>query len=219
VLCAIINTISFLGILFFLPSIKTPEKQTISSQTKILKKPVLWISFFLSFLIIAAMFSTYSFMAVFLNTVTKMNGIQISWMLLIFGLTGVAGNWLAGFMLSKSILNTAFVFIIALTIIHLLLYFYGLYYIPMLLLISIWGFIHTAGFLIGNVNLTSSASESPEFVNSIFTTCGNGAVTCGTVLGGYFISSFSVQNVIWSSIGLLVLAFVVWIIKRFGNFE
>jgi len=219
VLCAIINTISFLGILFFLPSIKTPEKQTISSQTKILKKPVLWISFFLSFLIIAAMFSTYSFMAVFLSTVTKMNGIQISWMLLIFGLTGVAGNWLAGFMLSKSILNTAFVFIIALTIIHLLLYFYGLYYIPMLLLISIWGFIHTAGFLIGNVNLTSSASESPEFVNSIFTTCGNAAVTCGTVLGGYFISSFSVQNVIWSSIGLLVLAFVVWIIKRFGNFE
>lgn len=218
-LCAIINIISFLGILFFLPAIETSEKQTLSSQTKILKKPVLWISFILSFLMIAAMFSTYGFMAFFLSTVTKMDGIQISWMLLIFGLTGVAGNWFAGFLLSKSVLNTAFMFIIALVIIHLLLYFYGLYYMPMLVLISVWGFVHTAGFLIGNVNLTSSAPESPEFVNSIFTTCGNAAVTCGTILGGYFISSFSVQNVIWSSIGLLIIALLVWILKRFGNFE
>ncbi|TPG34033.1 MFS transporter [Flavobacterium pectinovorum] len=219
VLCAVINILSFVGILFFLPSIKIAEKQTVSSQTKILKKPILWISFTLSFLMIAAMFSTYGFMAVFLARVTKMNGTQISWMLLIFGLSGVAGNWLAGFLLNKSILKTAFMFIIALMLIHLLLYCYGLYFVPMILLIAIWGFVHTAGFLISNVNLTSSAPESPEFVNSIFTTCGNAGVTFGTILGGYFISGFSVQNVIWSSIGLLIMALLVWILKRFGNFE
>jgi MFS transporter, DHA1 family, inner membrane transport protein len=219
VLCAIINILSFLGILFFLPSIKAAEKQTVSSQTKILKKPILWISFILSFLMIAAMFSTYGFMAVFLTKVTKMNGTQISWMLLIFGLTGVAGNWLAGFMLSKSILKTALMFIIALLLIHLLLYCYGLYFVPMILLIAIWGFVHTAGFLISNVNLTSSAPESPEFVNSIFTTCGNAAVTCGTIIGGYFIYCFSIQNVIWSSIGFLIVTLLVWVLKRFTSFE
>lgn len=158
-------------------------------------------------------------MAVFLSTVTKMSGIQISWMLLFFGLAGVAGNWLAGFFLNKNILNTAFVFIIALGLIHLLLYWYGSYYIAMLLLVAIWGFIHTAGFLISNVNLTSSAPESPEFVNSIFTTCGNASVSCGTILGGYFISCFSAHNVIWSSIGLLIIALLVWVLKRFGSFE
>lgn len=219
ILCAIINVLSFLGILFFMPSINTIKKQTLASHTKILKKPILWISFLLSFFMIASMYSTYGYMADFLSKVTRMNGMQISSMLFVFGLAGVAGNWVAGKYLGKNILITAFVFITALLFIHLLLYFYGTYYILMILLIAIWGFVHTAGFLISNINLTSSATESPEFVNSIFTTCGNAAVTCGTLFGGCFIARFSINNVIWSSVVLLLMAFVIWIVKRFGHFD
>ncbi|WP_394776623.1 MFS transporter [Flavobacterium sp.] len=219
VLCAVINIISFIGILLFLPVILVIKKQTIGSQTKILKKPLLWISFILSFLMIAAMYSTYGYMADFLGKITKMNGTEISFMLLIFGLSGIGGNWLAGKLLSKGILSTIFVFILSLIVVHILLYFLGSYYIPMLILIALWGFVHTAGFLLSNVNLTSSAPESQEFVNSIFTTCGNAAVTFGVFTGGYFISNFSINTIMLSGIGLLVMALLVLTLKKIIHFD
>ncbi len=219
ILCALINALSFFGILFFMPSIDGEKKQSLSSHTQILKKTGLWISFSLSFLMIAGMYSTYGYMADFLNKVTKMNGVQISLMLFVFGLAGVAGNWIAGKFLQKNILLSVFAFIVSLLFMHLLLYFYGSYYLPMLFLIAIWGFIHTSGFLISNVNLTSSAPESPEFVNSIFTTCGNAAVTVGALFGGYFISNFSIENIIWSSVILLILAIIPLGLKRFYSLE
>jgi DHA1 family inner membrane transport protein len=219
ILCAIINVLSFMGVLLFLPSTVIVKKQTIGSQIKILNKPVFWVNFILSFLMIAAMYSTYGYMADFLGKITRMNGMQISYTLLIFGISGVGGNWLAGRFLSKNISTTILVFIMALLIVHGLLFFYGSYYIPMLLLVMVWGFVHTSGFLISNVNLTSSAPESAEFINSIFTTCGNSAVTFGTLLGGYFIYHFDIKNIIWSSIILLVTALFFWFLKRFSSFK
>jgi len=48
VLCAVVNILSFFGMLFLLPATPKVEKQTLGSQIKILKKPLLWISFALS---------------------------------------------------------------------------------------------------------------------------------------------------------------------------
>jgi DHA1 family inner membrane transport protein len=49
---------------------------------------------------VAGMFSTYGYLAEFLSKVSLMNGKEISLMLLLFGGTSVAGNWLAGILLS-----------------------------------------------------------------------------------------------------------------------
>jgi DHA1 family inner membrane transport protein len=214
ILSALINTLSFAGLLWLLPPIPTPEKNKAVGQTKIFRKRILWINLILACLMISAMYSTYGYMAVYLAQITKMKGGEISLMLLLFGIAGVAGNWLAGKYLSKNIDTTTLVFIVLLAIIHLLLFFFGSYFVPMIVMVFFWGLVHTGGFLISNVNVTSSATEAPEFVNSIFTSCGNLAVTIGSTVGGLTIAKAGIHQIPFTSIALLVLSLGILLLKN-----
>ncbi|RQO71720.1 MFS transporter [Pedobacter sp. KBW06] len=217
ILSALINVISFAGLLWLLPPIHRPEKNKATDQTKIFRKRILWINLILACLMISAMYSTYGYMAVYLTQITHMKGGEISLMLLLFGIAGVAGNWLAGKYLSKNIDTTTLVFIVLLAIVHLLLFFFGSHFIPMVLMVFFWGLVHTGGFLISNVNVTSSAPEAPEFVNSIFTSCGNLAVTIGSTVGGLTIAKAGIHQVPFTSIALLVLSLGILLMKNIGK--
>lgn len=212
-LCVVVNVISGIGMAIWLPAMPA-EKVSYSSQLSVLKKRELWTQLLLACLMVSAMYASYGYLAAYLDNVTRMSGSEISAMLLIFGITGVGGNWLAGKMLSKSISNTTIVFIAALAITHIILYTAGAHKALMIGVIVIWGFIHTGGFLISNINVTSAAPESPEFVNSIFTSCGNLAVTIGATVGGMTIARTNVHQIAWTSIVLLAMAGAVWVLKN-----
>jgi predicted MFS family arabinose efflux permease len=79
--------------------------------------------------------------------------------------------------------------------------------------------VHSAGFLISNINVTSSVSGSSEFINSIFTSCGNFAVTAGTLSGGFWIAHYGIENVIWSSIIGIAFAFILLLVRKRDDFR
>lgn len=213
VLSAVINSISFISLWIFLPFIPVSRVKIKTSYWKILGNRKLLFNLLLACLMISAMFSTYGYMADYLKNVTHMNGSEIGVMLLIFGITGVAGNYFSGKLLSKNKERTTLLFIVSLLGIHSLTYFIGANYNLMLFVIIFWGFIHAGGFLISNVNITSSTSEAPEFVNSIFTSCGNLAVTIGSTIGGLAIVKIGIHQLPWTSIILLGLSLLVFILK------
>ena len=94
----------------------------------------------------------------------------------------------------------------------MLAYTFGGVFIPMTAIIGIWGFIHTGGFLIGQTRSTSEAPEAPELAASLMVSFGNAGVTLGTFLGGLIITRFGIHEVIWISIGLLVVALgLTWV--------
>lgn len=213
VLSAIINSISFFSLWIFLPFIPVANVKIKTSYWKILGNRKLLFNLLLACLIISAMFSTYGYMADYLKNVTHMNGSAIGLMLLIFGITGVAGNYFSGKLLSKNKERTTLLFIISLLGIHSLTYFAGANYSLMVFVIIFWGFIHAGGFLISNVNITSSTSEAPEFINSIFTSCGNLAVTIGSTIGGLAILKTGIHQLPWTSVVLLGLSLLVFALK------
>ncbi|WP_201747887.1 MFS transporter [Chitinophaga vietnamensis] len=209
VMCAVFNGIAGICLLCMLPSM--PADKTISSRDhlSIFRSPLLWLHLALACLMIAAMYSTYGYLAAYLGQVTKMNGGAVSLMLLLFGIAGIGGNWLAGKLLSRNIRQTTIAFIALLAAAHVLIFLAGHYFIPMIIVIMIWGFIHTGGFLISNVNVTTAASGSPEFINSVFTSCGNLAVTLGSLIGGFAIAHIGIHQVVWTSVVLLIGAAIV----------
>lgn len=214
VLYAIINVISFVGLLLFLPNIPIPNKKETGSNAAILKKKILWINLLLACFMIAAMYATYGYMADYLGRVNGMDGKQISMLLFIFGVTGVFGNQLAGKFLSKNIYATTLLFILGLSLVHILLYTLSTQFLPIAVMVAVWGLVHTGGFLISNINVTASAPEAPEFINSIFTSCGNIAVTLGTSIGGLWIAHFGIHQIVWSSILLLAASLLILILKK-----
>ncbi|RXM53247.1 MULTISPECIES: MFS transporter [unclassified Chryseobacterium] len=223
-LTAFINSIALIGVQFLLPAIETEtETETETSMMfdlKIFKNKNLWFGLFTAFFTIAAMYSTYGYMADFLKNVTHMSGKQISIMLFMFGTVGILGNKLAGKYMSAFPFLTTCLFLTLLAVIHLLIYSYGSYFIPMVWIITFWGLIHSGGFLISNINVTSSVSGSSEFINSIFTSCGNFAVTAGTLLGGFWIAHYGIENVTNSSIICIISTIIIVLLKKkFGKYR
>ncbi|WP_228451438.1 MFS transporter [Chryseobacterium rhizoplanae] len=212
-LTAFINAVALAGVWIYLPPIQNKTETSKGFPGHIFYNKHLWIGLFLAFFTIAAMYSTYGYMADFLKNITQMNGKQVSLMLFLFGTVGIIGNKIAGKYMSRFPFQTTLLFLMLLSAIHLLIWYYGNHFAPMIWIVGCWGLVHSGGFLISNINVTSS-SDSSEFINSIFTSCGNFAVTAGTLFGGFWIARFGIENIVWSSIIGLILALIILLIKR-----
>jgi len=205
-LSGLINLIAFLGLVFFVPSMPASETTSYKTQLKIFRNGQLWVNLIATLIMIAGMFASYGYLAAYLDKITHMNGAQVSIMLLLFGGAGIVGNWLAGIALSRNALLTLRVFLVSLVTIHILAFTFGGSFFVMAGIISLWGFVHTAGFLIGQTRSTSEAPEAPELAASLMVSFGNAGVTLGTLLGGFVITHYGIQHITWMSITLFVAA-------------
>lgn len=215
VLSAVINLFAFGALAIYVPSMPVNEKRANpKSQLKILSSIQLWTRLLTSTMILAGMFATYGYLAEYLSKVSQMSGAQISIMLLVFGGTGILGNWLTGIALTKNIQLTSRVFLIALVVMHLLAYKLGGLFIPMVSIMSVWGFIHTGGFLVANLHVINGIRGSAlDFVNSLLPSFFNLGITLGTLLGGFVIARYGVHEVIWMTVSLLLLSFGLSFVK------
>lgn len=207
-LTSLISTIAFLGLLFFVPSMPGNKDKVAESQLYVLKDPKLWLNLVSTILTLAAMFSSYSYLAAYLEKISQMDGAQISIMLLLFGSMGIAGNWLMGMALGKNVMLASRAFFMLLIGVQLLAYYFGGVFIPMVIIVSFWGMIHTGGFLVPNIRTTQSVPHNAlEFVNSLLTSCYNIGISLGALLGGVVIARYGIHEIVWMSIPLLLLAY------------
>lgn len=205
-LASFVSLVAFMGLLLFVPSMPATRKAAGENQFYVLKSPQLWLNLVSTILMLAGMFSSYGYLAAYLEKISHMNGTQVSLMLLLFGGMGVLGNWITGIALSRNVMLTTRVFFSLLILVQVLAYFFGGIFIPMVIILSFWGAIHTGGFIIGNIRTTRSVPHSAlEFVNSLLTSCYNIGISLGTMLGGFIIASYGVHNVIWMSAALLAV--------------
>ena len=209
---AAISFVVLISIIALLPSMPVTEKKSYRTQLGILKKPVFIASALFSFLMIGSIFSTYSYFADYLSKVNGMDEKTISIMLLLFGVTGVLGNYAAGKLLNKQITRTTAIFLIALIMITVPLYFSGPMSIPTVLLIAAWGFFQTPCFLTSQAYMIETAPEAPEFANSISISFGNLGISIGTAVSGLFIAGYGIQNtpvVMFSFAGAALLMMLI----------
>lgn len=209
-----VNLIAFLILLFAVPSTPVEKQKTGKQDFSILKEPLVWINYLYILLMIAGMFATYSYLADYFTQITKMNGVQVSLMLLLFGGAGILGNWIVGKIVNRNLQMAFRYFPVALILVEILAYFFGSFFIPMTLVILVWGFVHTSGFLIGNTRgVYGIPRESLEFSNSFLPSFFNLGITIGTMVSGWMIKRTSVHDVIWISILFLIGAFALSFVK------
>ena len=207
---AAVTLIALFAIMKGLPSMPVPEKKSYGSQLKILTNRSFIISTAMNFFMIAAWFSTYSYFADYLITTKDMNTEMVSYMLLLFGVTGIFSNWLSGKMLNKNIPRTTAFFLSGTLIIPLALYTSDGSSIVTILVIAIWGFFYAPCFLNASAYMISAAPNSLEFANTLATSFGNLGVAVGTTLSGWFIVYHGVAIAPWvgAAFGLAALAMI-----------
>lgn len=179
-LSSAISLIAFIGLLLFIPSIPAEKEKSAQNQFIVLKNPFLWMNLISTIGTLAAMFSSYTYLTTYLEEITRMNGAQISVMLLLFGGMGTLGNWLMGLALHRNVQLTTRVFLVLLITVQIFAYFLGGIFIPMILIVSLWGMIHTGGFLVSNIRTTQTVPHHAlEFVNSLLTSSFNIGISLG----------------------------------------
>jgi len=209
-LSSAISLIAFIGLLLFVPSIPADNTKSAQNQMSVLKSPQLWPNLISTICTLAAMFSSYTYLTAYLEQITKMDGAQISIMLLLFGGMGTLGNWLMGLALNRNVLLTARLFLASLIIVQVLAYYLGGIFTPMVVIVSLWGMIHTGGFLVSNIRTTQSVPHHAlEFVNSLLTSSFNIGISLGAFLGGVISAYYGVHYVLWVSILLLAVTFAM----------
>ncbi|GMX66005.1 MFS transporter [Paenibacillus elgii] len=210
---AVVSLVAFIGIWAWLPSMPVQAKLSYGAQLGILRNPALWLNIAAVTSIFAAMFSVYSYFAEYLGQVTHMNGSWISMMLMVFGVIMILGNFLFGSFLQKSILRTTVLFPVVYAAAYLLIYYAGGYFIPMIVMILLWGIVHSGGLIVSQSWLMTEAQAAPEFGNSLFVSFTNLGITIGASVGGWFIGQLGIHQLMWSGIGFALLAFLLITVK------
>lgn len=209
---AVVTAIALLGIYKILPTMPAKEQKSYGTQLRILTNGRFLISSGMNFFMIAAWFSTYSYFADYLGKVKNMNTEMISYMMFLFGITGIASNWLAGKMMSRSLPLTIVLFLSGTILIPVLLYYSGTDGLSNMAVIALWGFLYAPCFLSGFAYMNSAAPKAPEFANSLAISFGNLGVTVGTVVSGWFIATSGIAQSPWVGMGfgICALLMIAW---------
>lgn len=210
---AAVSAAAFVGILAWMPSMPVKNKMSFGKQLEILRKPALWLNIASVIFIFAAMFSVYSYFAEYLGQVTPMNGSLISVMLMSFGIIMIFGNFVFGSLLQKSMPVTVMVFPVLYIAVYVLLYSLGPYGIPAMIVVFLWGMVHSGGLIVSQTWLTTVTEDAPEFGNSLFVSFSNLGITLGTTAGGWLIAEAGIHQLIWSGIVFAVLALASILLK------
>lgn len=211
---AIVNAGVFIATLLFVPSLPVREKRSYSSQLRVLGKPVMWYSVIAVTLINGAMFGFFSFMSDYLKKITETDYNIISVILLIYGLANIAGNVIAGKLLSINARRCVTIIPFVLFILYILLFTSGEWAIAASAIILALGI--AAGIASNGMQymITQAAPETPDFANGLFLTSANLGTTIGTAVCGMFITAFSTQYSIMGALLFLVAGIAFTILRH-----
>jgi predicted MFS family arabinose efflux permease len=170
------------------------------------------VSIALNVFLIAAWFSTYSYFADYLGKAKLMDPQQISYMLLLFGITGVVANWLTGKLLAKNVPLTTAVFLGGTILLPILLSYSGENFYVQIAVVAFWGIMYGPCFLTAIAYMIQAAPDAPEFANSLQASFGNLGVSLGTAIGGWFIATKGIANLPWvgAVFGVLAVMMMLW---------
>lgn len=207
---AVVNVIAFVATIFFVPSMPVKARISYGAQVSVLKKTTTWISIIAVILMNGAVFGVFSYLAEYLERVTKFSLHTISLVLLVYGLANILGSIIAGRLLTKNALKAVVVFPFVIGAVYVILFVTGQFTVPMALLTLAWGILGGIG---GNINqywISTAAPEAPDFANGLFLTAANLGTTLGTMVCGYFISGLGIEYVVLGGLlfSLLSIGFI-----------
>ncbi len=101
------------------------------------------------FFLITAWFASYTYFADYLIKVKGLNNEQVSYMLLLFGVTEVVSNFAAGRLLAKNMVGTTLFFLSGIFLLPILLQYTGNSFFSTALAVGFWGVMYGPCFLTG----------------------------------------------------------------------
>lgn len=213
-----VNALVLIATLFFVPSMSVKEKRSYGSQLSVLKKNSIWYSILAVTLINGALFGFFSYMSDYLKTITAVPYNIISILLLIYGLSNIAGNVIAGKQLATNPIRSMIFIPFALLVFYVCLFILGEWLAAMAVIILILGILAGYGQNTMQYMITEAAPEAPDFANGLYLLSANLGTTMGAAVCGAFITAFDTRYSVFGSL-LFLLASIVFVVLRIRTIQ
>lgn len=214
---AAVNAAALIATIIAVPDLPVKERLSYGSQLSVLKEGKTWLSIFGVMFLNGSVFGVYSYLSEYMETVTQLSAGLISLLLLVYGLSNMIGNLIAGRLLSSRPMGFVVTFPFFLAAVYAVLFFLGYFTVPMAVLTFVWGVLAGAAANINQYWLATAAPKAPDFANGLFLASTNLGTTVGTTVCGFFLSRFGTQYIVLGGILFIVCAFALIAWRVYGE--
>lgn len=203
VIWAGLSVLVFLAVAATIPSLPSTNAVSVREVFELpLKNVQLRTVLFIVVFFVLGHFGAYTFVRPFLEDSASATAAFITVVLIIFGIGGAVGNFVAGYTVNKSLRGTFIVGGMGLIAALLLLLTIGDGKVGVLVALILWG-LSFGAVQLSQVNMTlAAAPETFEAAMSLNTMAYNTSIALAALLGGLFADNMGVTSVVWFGVAL-----------------
>lgn len=211
-LMSLLSIVALVGIALIVPAVKNKSTLGIAALRQVMRSSALWKIYAATLLAITAHFAAFTFIEPWLHGVDSVSSSMIPVVLLVFGVAGLAGNFLTGALIDKWLkpMVALSVILIATTLMILGRLSHSLTSGEILLLVIVWG-LAVSGIFVGfQTWVLRLAGDNAFPATAIYVSFFNGAIGCGALVGAWLVSWFSIPVLL--SISGIAIAFTLLLV-------
>ncbi|BCQ36653.1 MULTISPECIES: MFS transporter [Erwinia] len=209
-LMAILSVVAFAGISVLIPQITSKSAIGFEALKSVLKSSALWKIYSATLLAVTAHFAAFTYIEPWLHTQHSLATSVIPAVLFVYGIAGLAGNFLTGMMIDKYLKATVSISVLLICAVLVFLGTSGsaLSGTAVFTAMVIWG-VAVSGIFVGFQTWVLRLAEDKTFpASAVYVSFFNTAIGIGASAGAWMVSAFSVPMlyvVAGVAIGLSVL--------------
>ncbi|WP_022871825.1 MFS transporter [Nesterenkonia alba] len=219
---AVLAIITMVAVAYCAPRMQPPEGSSIRGELKGLANQRLWVGIALVIVGFSGMFAIYSYIS---HIAVDVAGIGERWLwfvVLMFGLGNVIGNFAGGWFSDKSVLGTV---LVATVLVATFMTLFGLLAQLGPVMVVLLFLIGAAAGALGpamQTHLIDTAPRAPQLAASFQHSAFNSANAIGAILGGVVIDAgFGLRapayaGAIAAGLGIAICLYAIWLTKRRG---
>ncbi|MGW1864423.1 MFS transporter [Streptomyces mauvecolor] len=192
-----------------LPAIHTTRLDVLGGMVRSVNT---WFALGMTFLVVLAHFGTYTYVAPFLERVTHVGSGHITVFLLIYGVAGIAGNFLGGSSVARHPRATFAAAAALIAAATLLLPVLGRWEPGAVALLIVWGVGYGAVPVCSQTWFSKASPEAPEASTVLFTASFQATLSTGALVGGVVVDHTSPSTVMTTGgVAAVLMVLVVWV--------
>lgn len=201
----------FAMLLLVVPPLPTDEPTHLSALTGMLRSVNTRFALVMTFLVVLAHFGAYTYVTPFLEQVTHVSAGLITVYLLVYGVAGIAGNFLGGSAVARYPMGTFAAAALMIAGATVLLPVLGKDDLGAVALLVLWGVAYGAVPVCSQTWFAKAAPNSPEASSVLFTASFQATISIGALVGGVVVDHSApslVMTLAGTTAALMVL--VAW---------
>jgi predicted MFS family arabinose efflux permease len=212
VIGASLGAVALVTQLILLPRIRSVERVTFRALGSLLAVPRARLGLIVTVFAFLAQFTAYTYVAPYLQQLARVSPAVISLALLLFGVAGIGGNFVAGVALSRSVTVTLTTMKLLLAVSVILLPLLATSLPGVFVLLVVWGAVWGALPLGLQTWMLASSPSGPDSSLALFVTTAQLALAGGSVLGGIAVNTLGIAFDFFLAGGVAALGAVVLLI-------